>query len=177
MKTLLLLIICVGLHAQTFFDLSAKDLEGKEIKFSEFKGKVVLVVNTATGCGFASQYNGLQENYKKYKDSGFIVLGFPSNDFKQQEPLKNEEIKKFCKIKYDVDFIQFEKNPVTGAGKQPVFKFLTESNPDTNGEIDWNFEKFLIGKDGTIKARFGSWTGPTNSKLLETIEDLLAKNA
>ena len=177
MKIIVLMLLQAVLYAQSFFDLSAFDLENKEIKFSDYKGKVVLVVNTASGCGFTSQYEGLQELNTKYKSQGLVVLGFPSNDFRGQEPLSNQEIKTFCKMKYNVDFQLFAKNPVTGEKKQPVYKFLTENDSEMKGEVDWNFEKFLVGKDGKIKSRYGSWTSPTSTKITEKIEELLKENA
>lgn len=175
-RVVLSILFCFLSYSDNFYDLSANDLDGKKINFTDYKGKVVLVVNTASGCGFSGQYEGLQELNNKYKSKGLVVLGFPSNDFHGQEPMKNNEIKKFCKTKYNVDFQLFEKNPVTGSNKQNVYKFLTESDSDTAGEIDWNFEKFLINKNGEIDSRYGSLTGPTCSKLIEKIEELLNEN-
>ena len=161
--------------AKSIHDLSVKTIEGREISLSEFKGKVLLVVNTASRCGFTSQYEGLESLHEKYNAQGFEVLGFPSNDFLGQEPGSNEEIKQFCKLNYDVSFPLFSKAPVSGAEKQPLFRVLTEeSGEGLSGEVRWNFEKFLIGKDGKLVDRWRSMTSPTSSKIVDQIEKLLA---
>jgi glutathione peroxidase len=164
--------------ADTFFDLSARSIDGSDIEFQGYRGKVLLVVNTASKCGFTPQYEGLEEIYKKYREQGFEVLAFPSNDFMQQEPGSNEEIKSFCKTTYDVTFPLFARGAVTGGDKQPVFRFLTENaGSDLNGEVRWNFEKFLIGRDGRLVERFRSFTSPTSGKVVAAIERLLGQQA
>jgi len=158
-----------------FHDLSAKSISGEEVKFSEFKGKVVLVVNIASQCGFTSQLGDLEKLYQEYKDRGFVILGFPSNDFGGQEPLNNEEVKVFCSSKFGVSFPLFQKDSVSGASKQPVYKFLTQGTEKKfSGDPGWNFVKFLIGKDGQIKDRFSSMTKPLGGSIKKRIEELLA---
>lgn len=160
--------------AKPIYDIEVDAITGEKISLSKYKGQVVLIVNTASRCGFTPQYKSLEELYTKYKERGFIVLGFPSNDFLNQDPGSNEEIKKFCEMNYSITFPLFAKNPVTGDQKQPLFKLLTEEVPEElQGGVKWNFEKFLIGRDGTLKARFGSFTTPMSMKLTEKLEELL----
>lgn len=156
------------------YALQAKSIDGKSVSLEQYKGKVALIVNTASKCGFTPQYKALQALYDKYKDSGFVVLGFPSNDFLRQEPGGNAEIKKFCELRYGVTFPLFEKGPVKGKDTQPVFKHL-KSTPigGKDGEIGWNFTKFLIDQDGRVAARFGSMTKPDSAKITSKIEALL----
>lgn len=159
-----------------FFSLKAVSINGEEISFEQYRGSVVLVVNTASRCGFTHQYSELQQLYDQYRSKKFIVLAFPSNDFGSQEPGENEEILATCRSKYGVTFPLFAKAPVSGATKQQVYRFLTERGPEElRGEVSWNFEKFLIGKDGTIRRRFGSFTGPASSELAIAIDELLAE--
>jgi glutathione peroxidase len=128
----------------SFFELKAENLDNKPISFSDYKGKVILVVNVASRCGFTPQYKDLQALYLEYKDQGLEILGFPSNDFAEQEPGNAEDIKKFCSLNYSVTFPLFKKGPVKGSDKQPVYKWLTEeANSSLNGGVHWNFEKFL----------------------------------
>ena len=153
---------------------SAKSIDGKLVNLSDYKGRVLMVVNVASKCGFTPQYKELETLYRKYKDRGFLVLGFPSNDFGGQEPGSNDEIKKFCKVNYDVTFPLFEKLPVKGEAKQPVYKFLTEqSGSEYNGEIAWNFVKFIIDRDGHVVGRFGSSTKPLDPKVTAKIDEQL----
>lgn len=159
---------------KSLYELETTDLDGNKIPLSNFRGKVALVVNVASKCGFTSQYEGLEALYRKYKDKGFVVLGFPSNDFMSQEPGTNSDIKTFCKTKYDVTFPMFSKGPVTGEEKQPIYKFLTELGPeDLNSEIRWNFEKILVDQNGQVVDRWRSITGPSSSKISKEIEQLL----
>ena len=161
--------------AKNLFELSATDIDGVERKLSEFSGKVVLVVNVASRCGFTGQYEGLEAIYKKYKEQGFVVLAFPSNDFLGQEPGSNDEIKNFCKSKYDVSFPIFSKGAVTGDEKQPVFKYITEeADARLAGRVMWNFEKFLFDRSGKMIERYRSMTGPDSSTITSKIEELLA---
>ena len=157
-----------------FYDLKARTILGKQISLSEYKGKVLLVVNTASRCGFTPQYKSLQTLYEKYKEKGFFVLGFPSNDFFRQEPGKNEEIKKFCELNYGVTFPLFEKGPVKGKATQPVFRFL-KGTPvgGRDGEIGWNFTKFLIDREGRMAARFPTRVDPGSPEAVSKIEELL----
>jgi glutathione peroxidase len=163
-----------GIAAMSFYDYSVKDIDGKEASLSKYKGKVALVVNTASQCGFTPQYKDLEALFEKYKSKGLVVLGFPSNDFGGQEPGSNAEVKKFCEAKFKVTFPLFSKNPVKGNEKQEVYKFLTEaSDKNFQGEVGWNFEKFVISKEGKVVARFKSGVNPVGSELETKIQELL----
>jgi glutathione peroxidase len=156
------------------YHLSATNIEGQQIAMKDYAGKVLLIVNVASKCGFTSQYKDLESLYQNYKSQGFVVLGFPSNDFLNQEPGSNQEIKKFCELNYGVTFPLFAKNSVTGDKIQPVFKFLTSSEEsDLKGRVSWNFEKFLISRDGKLVARFSSRTNPLDKKLKTAVEKQL----
>lgn len=157
----------------SLYDLSAKSIDGKDQSLSEFKGKVALVVNVASQCGFTRQYEGLQELYQKYKDKGLVVLGFPSNDFGGQEPGSDEEIKGFCSRRFGVTFPMFSKVEVLGANKSPVYDLLTKSSG--GADVGWNFEKFLVGRNGLVVGRFSSSVKPTSSELEGAIETALAQ--
>ena len=161
----------------SFFDLSTRDLDGRETLLSEFRGKVCLVVNTASRCGFTSQYAGLEELYQEYKDRGFIVLAFPSNDYANQESGSDGEIKQFCELNYRTTFPIFTKAHVRGAEKQPTYKFLTEQSAEKfRGDPGWNFVKFLVNRKGEVAARFSAMTAPTSKKIKKQIEVLLAES-
>lgn len=151
-----------------------KAIDGTDVDLASYQGKVVLVVNVASKCGATPQYAGLETLYDTYKDKGFVVLGFPANDFGAQEPGSDEQIKTFCSSKYDVSFPMFSKITVKGDGKPQLYKVLTET-ADPAGEIGWNFEKFLIGKDGKVAGRFKTRVAPDNPALVEAIEAELAK--
>jgi glutathione peroxidase len=140
-----------------------------------YKGKVMLIVNVASKCGYTPQYKGLEELHQKYKDKGLAVLGFPSNDFKQQEPGSEDEILQFCKTTYNVTFPIFAKVVVKGADKAPLYKYLTEGEHKGKAEVGWNFNKWLIGKDGTVIAHYDSKMKPDDAALTQAIEDALAK--
>ncbi|MCM0606152.1 MAG: glutathione peroxidase [Xanthomonadaceae bacterium] len=156
------------------YEFEVEAIGGKKVALKEYKGKVTLIVNTASKCGLTPQYKGLQEVYDKYKGKGFEILGFPSNDFMGQEPGTDAEIKDFCTNNYKISFPLFHKNKVKGDDKQPLYKFLVSNSPtDKDAEISWNFEKFLIAKDGTIAARFSPKTEPTDEKIIQKIESLL----
>ena len=158
-----------------FYAQLATDIDGKPTPLAPFSGKVALVVNTASRCGFTGQYEGLQNLQAKYRAKGFVVLGFPSNDFLWQEPGSNKEIKFFCQKNYKVDFPLFNKDHVKGDSKQPIYKFLTEGpQSEFHGEVSWNFEKFLIGKDGRIVARFKPSVSPESAEVTQKIEQALA---
>jgi len=148
---------------------SVKNIDGKEISLESYKGKTILVVNVASKCGLTKQYKGLQALYDKYKDKDFIIIGFPANNFMGQEPGSNEEIKNFCSINFKVDFPMMAKISVKGDDISDVYKFLV-SDPTYGGKISWNFDKFLIDKDGKIIGRFGPRTKPQDAKLVDAIE-------
>lgn len=158
----------------TFYQFKAKSLEGKEISMKEYKGKVVLVVNTASKCGFTFHYEGLEALYKKFKDKGLVILGFPCNQFGGQEPGDATEISNFCSLKYGVSFPMFSKIEVNGNNAHPLYKFLKTQLPGTLGnEIKWNFTKFLLDRNGKPIQRYGSATKPES--ITEDIEKLLAE--
>jgi glutathione peroxidase len=170
-------------------------LDGASDSLASHAGKVLLAVNVASKCGLTPQYEGLERLYQTYKDKGFEVLGFPANDFGAQEPGTNEEIAAFCSANYGVSFPMFAKADVTGGGKQPLYAALTAAKPEKQGEAEpfrdrlrgfgmtptedpevlWNFEKFLIGRDGTVVARFAPATAPDDPALVDAIEAELAK--
>ena len=156
--------------SENLFQFKAPDIDGEELPLSQFRGKVVLVVNTASSCGYTYQYEKLESIYRKYQDRGFVVLGFPSDDF-WQELDSNQEIKEFCEG-YQISFPLFAEGPVRGSDKQAVFRFLTEQ-PSHDGEIWWNFEKFLINRDGQLVDRYRSGQDPDEDPLLAQIESLL----
>ena len=145
----------------------------KDTTLSSYKGKVLLIVNVASKCGYTPQYKGLEELYKKYKDQGLVVLGFPSNDFKEQEPGSEEQILQFCKSKYDVTFPIFGKVKVKGAEKAPLYKYLTEGDHKGKAEVSWNFNKWLVAKDGSVIGHFDSKVKPDDAAFIQTIESAL----
>jgi glutathione peroxidase len=152
-------------------------LDGKTLDLSQFQGKVVLLVNVASKCGYTGQYKALQALYEKHARDGLVIVGVPSNDFGKQEPGTNEEIAKFCKENYGVTFPMLAKVAVKGAGQCPLYKFLTskETNPGFAGPIRWNFEKFLIGRNGQVVARYVSDVDPESDDFQKAIRDQLAK--
>lgn len=156
---------------RSLYDLTASSIDGEEIKLSKYDGKVILIVNTASKCGFTPQFKGLEEIYTKYSERGFIVLAFPSNDFMEQEPGSSEEIKNFCSTNYNITFPLFAKNKVSGEERQPVYQFLTqESDPKFRGDPGWNFVKFLLNRKGQVVGRYSSMTSPTSEAVLKDIE-------
>lgn len=154
-----------------------KSLDGKEVDLSKYQGKVTLVVNTASKCGNTPQYAGLEKLHEKYADKGLAILGFPANEFGKQEPGTNTEIGEFCQKNYGVKFDMFSKIVVKGEGQAPLYQYLTsaETNPEFPGPITWNFEKFLIGRDGKIVARFAPKVKPESPEVVAAIEAELAK--
>lgn len=177
------------------FDFKVSDISGKETQLGQYKGKVLLIVNTASECGLTPQYEGLEKLYAKYRANGLEVLGFPANEFGAQEPGTNAEIKDFCQMKFGIQFPMFAKIVVKGPGQHPLYKYLTETqpvttkNPDSKFEqqlkeygevrhnpqdILWNFEKFLIGRDGKIVGRFSPEMNPDDKTLVQAIEKALA---
>ena len=156
----------------SFYQFKAKSLSGKEVKMKDYAGKVVLIANTASKCGFTPQYEGLEKLYKEYKDKGFVILGFPCNQFGNQEPGSAEEISKFCTLKYNVDFPMFMKIDVNGDKADPLYKYLKVELPDATGnEIKWNFTKFLLDRKGMPVKRYDSKVKP--EELTKDIEKLL----
>lgn len=186
MRGMVMMMLCALLAGVAFaeetkpqspLDFVVKDIDGKEVKLSDYKGKVVLIVNVASKCGLTKQYAALEAQYDKYKDQGFVILGFPANEFGQQEPGTNAEIKEFCTSKYEVSFPMFEKIVVKGKGIHPLYKYLTEEETAGKlaGNIPWNFTKFLVGRDGKLAARFEPRDTPDSKKVIEAIEAELAK--
>ncbi len=166
-----ILFIIGSLEATSIYDFKVKDIKGNEISLSKFKGSPILIVNVASKCGYTYQYESLEKVYQKYKSKGFKIVGFPSNNFGSQEPGTNEEIAKFCKLKYDVNFDMMAKISVKGEDKHPLYKFLTEQ-ADKKGEVGWNFEKFLIDKTGNVVDRFESSIEPNSDKVTKRLESL-----
>ncbi len=159
----------------SIYDFTAADIDGNDANLADYKGKVLLIVNVASKCGFTPQYKGLQKLYSEYKDRGFEILAFPSNDFMGQEPGTNEQIKNFCQLNYQVSFPLFSKISVKGDKIHPLYRFLTEksTNPEFAGKITWNFNKFLIDRKGSIANRFDSKTEPQSPELVKAIEKSL----
>ena len=156
-------------------DIIVNDMDGKKINLSDYKGKVLLIVNVASKCGNTKQYAGLEKIYEKYKSQGFEILAFPCNDFGGQEPGTNEEIKEFCSSTYNVSFKLFDKVKVLGKEKAPLYERLTNNSVTATGDVKWNFEKFLIDKNGNISARFGNKVQPESEEIVKSIEAQLAK--
>lgn len=157
------------------YDFVVEDIDGNPVKLSDYKGKVLLVVNVASKCGYTAQYDGLQKIYRQYKDQGLVVLGFPANNFKQQEPGTNSQIKEFCSVNFGVTFPMFSKISVKGEDIHPLYKYLTstKTNPEFGGDIRWNFNKFLLNRTGKIVARFDSADKPEDEKVLTAIHSAL----
>ena len=165
--------------ASTPLQFTVKDIEGKEVNLADYKGKVVLMVNVASKCGNTPQYEGLEAMYEKYKDKGLVVIGFPANNFGKQEPGTNQQIKEFCEATYHVAFPMMDKVSVKGDDKSPLYKYLTdkETNGEFAGDVEWNFGKFLIDRNGAVIARFAPKTKPESPKVVETVEKALAATA
>ncbi len=158
----------------SIYDFKAESLDGKPVDLAKYKGKTVLIVNTASKCGNTPQYAGLQALSEKYKAQGLQVLGFPADNFAHQEPGTNSEIGEFCKKNYGVTFDMFAKSSVKGEDKSPLFEYLT-TQPEMTGDIDWNFAKFLVSPDGKLVARFKSSVQPDSPELTKAVENQLAK--
>jgi glutathione peroxidase len=154
-----------------------KSLLGKEVDLADYKGKVVLITNVASKCGLTPQYENLESLYEKYKDKGLVVLGFPCNQFGQQEPGSDAQIAEFCSETYKVKFPMFSKVDVNGSNAAPLYKYLTslDTKPKGRGDITWNFEKFIVGKNGQVVARFAPRTEPDSKEVIAIIEAELAK--
>ena len=165
--------IYAGENKMSIYDFNVKTIDGEEVSMSKYKGKVLLIVNVASKCGFTSQYEGLEKLFEKYKNEDFMILGFPSNQFANQEPESNEKIKEFCSLTYDVKFDMFSKVDVNGPDAHPIYKYLKKELRGFPGnEIKWNFGKFLLDKQGSPYKRFSPITKP--EKLRKDIEKLLA---
>jgi len=167
----------VSAKSPSVLDFKMKDIDGKDVKLKKYKGNVLLVVNTASKCGYTPQYEGLESTFEKYKGQGFYVLGFPANNFGGQEPGTEAEIKEFCTSKYKVTFPMFAKISVKGADQDPLYAYLTskETNPQFAGDITWNFNKFLIDRKGHVVARFTSKDKPESEAVTQAIEKYLAE--
>jgi len=179
MKSIAILVAAILLqvvvaHAGSIYDLTVKDINNKDVKLSDYKGKTVLIVNVASKCGYTPQYKALEATYEKYKDKGFVILGFPCNQFGGQEPGSNEEIKEFCSSKFGVTFPLFDKIEVNGANRHPLYVMLAGKDSPFPGNITWNFNKFVIGKDGQIVKRFDSKFTPDSPEVTAAIESAMA---
>lgn len=163
--------------AESLYDFTMDDIDGNPLPLKEFEGKVVMVVNVASKCGFTPQYAGLEKLYRQYKDRGFVVIGFPSNNFLWQEPGTNAEIKNFCMITYSVSFPMFAKISVKGKNMAPLYKFLTaqDAGPEGKGGITWNFNKFLVNRKGAVAYRFGTRAEPLSKDVISAVEELLGQ--
>jgi glutathione peroxidase len=161
--------------AGSIHEMKVTDIDGKAVDMGIYKGKVLLVVNVASKCGFTKQYAGLEDLYQKYKDKGLVVLGVPCNQFKGQEPGTNEEIKAFCSREYNVTFPLLTKVDVNGPQRAPLYEALAGKNSPVPGDIRWNFTKFLIGRDGKVLKRFDSKVTPDSPELVQAVESALAQ--
>jgi glutathione peroxidase len=154
---------------KNIYDIQLESIEGKKYSFSDYKNKTVLIVNTASECGFTPQYKGLQELHERYGNKGLIVLGLPCNQFGHQEPGAEKEIKSFCELRYGVKFPLLKKSDVNGPNRHPLFSYLINHSKD-HGDISWNFEKFIVNKKGEVVQRFKSKTEPLDSSLVQALE-------
>jgi glutathione peroxidase len=169
--------VLAGAQAQSIYNFTMKSIDGEPVSLKSYSGKVVMVVNVASKCGFTPQYAGLEKLYEKYKDRGFVIVGVPANNFAQQEPGTNEEIKKFCSNKYNVTFPMMSKVSVLGDDETPLYRFLTDksANPQVGGDIKWNFTKFLFDRNGKPVARFEPAVTPDSPQVQSAIETALGK--
>lgn len=180
----LIMLITVGIYfspadqpkgISPLYNFTVTDIDGNDVTLSEYRGKVLLIVNVASRCGYTPQYEGLQKIFEEYREMGLLVLGFPANNFGNQEPGSDEEIKEFCSLNYGVSFPIFSKISVKGADIHPLYQYLTseETNPKFAGEISWNFNKFLVDPSGKIIARFESKDKPESDEVVQAIEKAL----
>jgi glutathione peroxidase len=173
--TAALFISMFSMHAaQPIYNIPLQDIDGNATSLAPYKGKVMLIVNVASHCGFTPQYASLEAVYQKYKDQGLVVCGFPCNQFASQEPGTDAEIKQFCTSKYDVTFPMFHKLEVNGANRDPLYVLLAGDTSPFPGNIGWNFTKFLVGRDGKILNRFNSKITPDSDEVTKAIEAALA---
>jgi glutathione peroxidase len=177
------LLCCIFLLGATvmaadknIYDFTLNSIDGQPAPLSAYKGKVVMLVNVASRCGFTPQYTALESTYEKFKDRGFVIVGIPANNFGGQEPGTNEEIKTFCSSKYNVKFPMMAKVSVKGDDKTPLYAYLTDKSSQTGGDIKWNFTKFLVGPDGHVIERFESKVTPDSPEVTGAIEKALAAN-
>lgn len=175
---LVVLLMSASLFAaSSIYDFTLPSIDGKPLPLSTFKGKVVLVVNVASRCGYTPQYSALESTYEKFKDQGFVIVGFPANNFGSQEPGTNQEIKTFCQTKYSVTFPMYGKVSVKGADQTPLYQYLTTTaNPALAGDIKWNFTKFLVDRNGNVVKRFEPDVKPDSPEVVEAIQELLNQN-
>ena len=181
-KFLPILALCVAsaivfAQAHSIYDFTMKSIDGQPVSLKSYNGKVVMLVNVASKCGFTPQYAGLESLYEKYKDRGFVIVGVPANNFAQQEPGTNEEIKKFCSNRYNVTFPMMSKVSVLGDDETPLYRFLTDksANPQVGGDIKWNFTKFLFDRNGNPVARFEPAVKPDSPEVQSAVESALSK--
>ena len=174
LAVILILQVVSARAADSIYDIPLKDIDGKDTSLKPYQGKVLLIVNVASRCGFTPQYAALEALYRKYKDQGLVVLGFPCNQFGGQEPGTDAEIKQFCSSKYDVTFPMFDKIEVNGANRHPLYVRLAGKDSPFPGNIGWNFTKFLVGRDGKILKRFNSPVKPDSAEVTQAIESALA---
>lgn len=170
--SILLLSFSAGAHPEELYKIQLKTIDGKPVSMADYKGKVLMIVNTASACGFTPQFKELVDLQNQYGKQGFQVLAFPSNDFKQDSG-SNEEVKKFAEEKYKVNFPLFDKAPVRGSDKQPIYKYLVSHRNDILNEVSWNFEKFLVNKKGEVVERYSSRVKPSDAKVITEIEKLV----
>jgi glutathione peroxidase len=180
--SLMILMVCAACgiaaaQSKSVYDFTMKSIDGQQVSLGSYSGKVVLLVNVASKCGFTPQYTALEAVYEKYKDRGLVIVGIPANNFAQQEPGTDDEIKKFCSSKYSVTFPMMAKVSVKGDDKTPLYAFLTDTSadPQFGGDIKWNFTKFLVGRDGKIVARFEPKVTPDSPEVAAAIESALGK--
>jgi glutathione peroxidase len=171
---LVILMTVTSFAASSIYDFTLPNIDGQPMPLSEFKGKVVLMVNVASQCGYTPQYSALESIYEKYKDQGFVILGFPANNFGAQEPGTNQEIKTFCSRKYSVTFPMYSKVSVKGSDQTPLYKYLTtQADPTHTGDIKWNFTKFLVDRQGNVVQRFEPAVTPDSADVTAAVEKLL----
>lgn len=167
-----LLLSQLALSDSAFYDLKVKSISGKTIEMSKYKGKTVIIVNTASNCGYTDQFSDLQSLYKTYKSKNVAVIGFPSSSFKQ-EFKSNDKVAKFCKLNYGVKFPMTSIVEVTGSKQHPIFKYLSKNDPEKGGDVSWNFEKFIVSKTGKVVKRFKSSTNPKSKEFLKVLKQQL----
>jgi glutathione peroxidase len=181
-KLSLIMVLCLACgslaaQAKSVYDFTMRSIDGQQVRLKSYKGKVVLLVNVASKCGFTPQYAGLEALYEKYKDRGLVIVGIPANNFASQEPGTNEEIKKFCSTKYNVTFPMMAKVSVLGQDQTPLYAFLTDKsvNPQIGGHIKWNFTKFIFDRKGKPVARFEPAVTPDSPQVTAAIEGALGQ--
>jgi len=172
-----LLLVVTASHASTLYDIPLSDIDGKSASLGNYRGKVLMIVNVASRCGNTPQYKELETLYQTHKDEGFVVLAFPCNQFGKQEPGTNSEIKEFCSLNYAVTFPLFEKLEVNGVNRHPLYGALAGPDSPFPGDIQWNFAKFLVGRDGKIVRRFGPNTKPDSREVVAAVQAALAVKA